>query len=175
MNARLLFTITALAAASIASALTVTACDPVHAAEVDALGGEAPGVRKGPLHRPGQPCITCHDGAIGDPPAFSVAGTVFTSDGSSQPANGVLVTLADAAGHKHTATTNAAGNFYITPNEFTPVYPMTATISVSATSKVATSMTSLIGRDGSCGDCHKDPAGPSSAGHIFITTDGVTP
>src|SRR5450432_160855 len=34
--------------------------DPVHDTAVSALGPEAPGVPKGPLHRPGQPCVLCH-------------------------------------------------------------------------------------------------------------------
>jgi hypothetical protein len=167
MRARLLFAVVALATASASAA-----CDPVHTSEIDALGGEAPGVRKGPLHRPGQPCITCHDGAIGDPPAFSVAGTIFVSEGSPTPASGALVALEDSAGQKQTATTNQAGNFYLGPNEFTPVYPMKVSVTYGG---VTVAMTSHIGRDGSCGNCHKDPAGPTSAGHVFIPRDGVTP
>ena len=61
-------------------------CDPVHDDAVSALGGETPGIPRGPLHRPGQPCLVCHDGASGDPAAFSMAGTVFLDANSARAA-----------------------------------------------------------------------------------------
>src|ERR1700683_3328645 len=47
-------------------------CNPVLDDAIADLGPEKPGVHPGPLHRPGQPCLLCHDGALGDPQAFSV-------------------------------------------------------------------------------------------------------
>ena len=51
--------------ASVALAALATTCtlDPVQSEAVADLGGEAPGVAPGPLHRPGQPCLVCHDGS----------------------------------------------------------------------------------------------------------------
>jgi len=150
----------------------LAACDPVHSDAVDALGGEAQGVRRGPLHRPGQPCLVCHDGAIGDPNAFSVAGTVFVNPGDVTPASGASVHLTSSNGAEVRTTTNAAGNFYLTPNEYTPAYPMKVDVQYQG---IVVKMTSNVGRDGSCAGCHADPAGPTSPGHVYIPPDGGAP
>jgi hypothetical protein len=150
----------------------IAACDPVHDDAIDALGGEAPGVRKGPLHRPGQPCLLCHDGAIGSPREFSVAGTVYLTAIDLQPTDGAVVALADANGTTFKATTNAAGNFYVTPSEWTPIYPMKVAITHKRTT---VNMKARIGRDGSCAACHSDPPGPTSAGRVVISSDGGVP
>ncbi len=160
-------------AACLAATLASLSCDPVHDSAVDALGAEAPGVSKGPKHRPGQPCITCHDGSLGSPQHFSVAGTIFLNQEDLTPANGATVTLISADNNTAQAVTNSAGNFYVTPQQFTPAYPMKVT--VDYTGRVRAKMTSHVGRDGSCADCHTDPAGPTSAGHVFVPVDGVTP
>lgn len=141
----------------------LAACDPVHSNGVDALGGEAPGVRTGPLHRPGQPCLLCHDGRPGDPPEFSVAGTVFANPTDRTPAPNADVELTDSTGATVVATTNSAGNFYLTQGELTPAYPMKVVVRYQGR---AAKMLSSIGRDGSCAGCHVDPAGPSSPGHV---------
>lgn len=157
-----------------AVALVVTACDPVSGNAVDALGGETPGVRRGPLHRPGQPCLLCHDGSIGSPQPFSVAGTVFASPGDLRAVSDATVHLADAKGTSFDAQTNAAGNFYVLPRQWTPHYPMTAQVTLPGGPIVL--MHTLIGRDGSCAGCHFDPVGSSSAGHICMRLDdGGTP
>ncbi len=152
--------------------LVLGACDPVHSDAVDALGGEAPGVRTGPLHRPGQPCTLCHDGKLGDPPEFTVAGTIFENENSPTPAVGATVTLTGVDGKTYEATTNEAGNFYVQPSQFAPGYPMKTAVAFGG---VTVKMTSEIGRNGSCSTCHVDPAGPTSAGHVFIPANGVTP
>jgi hypothetical protein len=163
-----------LSAFAFASALGLLfSCDPVHDHAIDDLGPEAPGVRKGELHRPGQPCITCHDGAIGSPPQFTVAGTIYQNENDSTAMEGAVLTFKDQHGISSAhPTTNKAGNFYVTPSQFVPTYPMIVSV-VSGSDKVE--MVTLVGRDGSCADCHKDPAGPTSAGHIFVETDGGTP
>ena len=161
-----------LAVAALGSLGALASCDPVHSDAVSALGGEAPGVRTGPLHRPGQPCLLCHDGKVGDPGEFSVAGTIFLNATGATPAPGVVVTLTSANGATHTLTSNAAGNFYASPGQFTPAYPMSVVLTSSST---VVRMSTLIGRAGACATCHQDPAGPSSAGHIFVPADGVTP
>jgi hypothetical protein len=142
-------------------------CDPVHADAVAALGPEAPGVQPGPLHRAGQPCAVCHDGAANDPPAFSQAGTLYLDAQGSVPVSGAIVILEDANGvTSPEATTNAAGNFYFTPEEFTPTYPVQVnSVTLGA---VAIAMHSRIGGNGSCAGCHFDPPGPDSPGHIYF-------
>jgi len=148
--------------------LGLLACDPVQSDEIAALGGEAPGVPEGPLHRPGQPCVLCHDGAGGDPSAFSVAGTVFETPSTSAGASGVTVAMTDSTGSTHSATTNAAGNFYVTPSEWTPTYPITTTTLESG--RVSTPMYGEIGRNGSCAGCHSYPAaaGAGSPGRVSL-------
>ena len=152
--------------------IALAACDPVHSDAIDALGGEAPGVRKGPLHRPGQPCTTCHDGEIGDPPEFTVAGTIYQNESDLTPAVGAVVTMTSVDGKTYDTTTNEAGNFYVTPSQFQPGYPMKVGVSLG---QLSVKMTSEIGRNGSCAKCHTDPAGPTSAGHVFVPSNGVTP
>jgi len=156
-----------------------SSCDPVHNHALDALGPETPGVAKGPLHRPGQPCGLCHDGALGDPPAFSVAGTVFENAGDRVAFSGATITLTDASGRTYAATTNAAGNFYLTPQDFLPRYPMHVAVTSSATAftaAVTVKMQSHIGSNGSCAGCHADPPGPDSPGHVYFNQpDGGTP
>jgi hypothetical protein len=155
-------------------------CDPVHDDAVAALGPEAPGVRRGPLHRPGQPCLLCHDGALGDPQRFTVAGTVFQTSGALVGTNGASVIIVDANGSRAELGTNAAGNFYATPGQYDPTFPLQ--VSVRAPDGEIVKMQTLVGGNGtvepngSCASCHFDPAGPSSPGHVCITLDdGGTP
>jgi hypothetical protein len=162
-----------LAAAAILGACLAGSCDPVHDDARSALGGEAPGISPGPLHRAGQPCLTCHDGAATDPPQFSVAGTVFLYGNSLAPAVGATLLLTDASGATASATTNAVGNFYLTPGAFAPRFPLY--LSRVALGSAVVSMQSHIGRNGSCAGCHADPAGPDSPGHVYVTVLGATP
>lgn len=159
----------------VCSALVLfAACDPVHDNAVDALGGEVDGVEPGEHHRPGQPCLLCHGGALGDPEEFSVAGTVFLQPTGTEPANRATVELTGADGSVFELVTNSAGNFYAEPGEFTPEFPLE--VEVHHQDQTAT-MHSTIGRDGSCAGCHTDPAGPDSPGHVYVTLDdgGVPP
>jgi hypothetical protein len=156
----------------VALASALGACDPVHADEMAALGDEAPGVKKGPEHRPGQPCQVCHDGSLGSPPEFTVAGTIYKNESDRVAAVNASVVLTSVNGKTYTAKTNSVGNFYVTPGEFTPDYPMSVSVTSGA---VTVKMTSLVGRNASCATCHSDPAGPTSAGHVFVPADGVTP
>lgn len=146
-------------------AFTHVACDPVRSDQIAALGGEAPGVGPGPEHRPGQPCLLCHDGKLGDPREFAVAGTVFRRADDREPASGVVVHLVGANGSTHDATTNAAGNFYVLPAQWTPAYPMFVSLDSEG---IIVKMKTHIGRDGSCAGCHFDPPGPDSYGHVSL-------
>ncbi len=165
-------------AAAIALRLAVlasAACDPVHADAVAALGPEVPGVRRGPLHRPGQPCLLCHDGAFGDPQRFAVAGTVYETPGEKFAAVGADVVLVDAKGATTSLRTNAAGNFYATPSTYDPTYPMQVTVQ-GPSGETARMHTLVEGNgtvepNGACASCHFDPPGPSSPGHVYLTLD----
>lgn len=141
-------------------ALLLTACaDPVQHAQIEALGPEQPKIAKGPLHRAGQPCLTCHDG--GHARAFSIAGTVYAREGEAEPAAGVRVQLSDSAGKQH----ELASNFFVEPSVYTPVYPLWVTLE-SGDARIE--MDSPIQRDGSCASCHREEANASSAGPVYL-------
>jgi hypothetical protein len=155
-------------------AIAPLACDPVQDDAIAALGGEVGGVYPGPFHRPGQPCLLCHDGALGDPAEFSVAGTVFMHPTGTAPVNRATVELQDADGKGFEVVTNAAGNFFISPRHYAPRYPLEVKVHFE---NEVTTMHSTIGREGACAGCHFDPAGPDSPGHVYVRLDdgGVPP
>jgi len=158
-----------------AIAVVLTACDdPVHDAEVAALGPEDPSVPPGPDHRPGQPCLVCHS-------EFSVAGTVYEDD-LQTPFNGATVNLTDAVGNQTSATTNEVGNFWVLEKDWKPVFPIgTYTDDAGNTIYGVTvvgndanntaQMQTHIGRDGSCATCHFG-SGPAAdtPGPVYVTT-----
>jgi hypothetical protein len=133
------------------AAVSASCLDPVHSDAVDALGPEASGVREGPTHRPGQPCLTCH-GGDGPGPDFAAAGTVYETRDGTVPLPNVAVLLRDSSGTTRTAVTNSAGNFYLTAGEWTPAYPMFAELHDGDLVKA---METRIGRNGGCAECHR--------------------
>jgi hypothetical protein len=144
----------------------VACVDATHDAAVNKLGGEAPGVQPGPLHRPGQPCVTCHGGEGPGNSEFSVAGTVYLYFYDSvAPAPGVTVQIQDINGVAVTIPTNEVGNFYISADDWQPTFPLKTEIHFG---KITRQMQTNIGRTGSCGDCHKLDVGPISAGKIYV-------
>jgi hypothetical protein len=131
--------------------------DPVPQEIIDALGPETgtPSAQ----HRPGQPCLACHSAYAGASPAMAFGGTVYTTDaqGAIGPAAGVEISVLDGAGVPRKACSNLAGNFFLKKSDWKDAaFPLTVRAGSSP-------MTSLIGRDGSCGSCHKptDPDGPA--------------
>ena len=158
----------ALLAAVVAGVIVVGAtgslsCDPVHSDEVADLGPEIDGVREGPTHRPGQPCLVCHGGSGPGSPQWAVAGTVYQDENSDTPLVGGTVTVTDATGSAQSLGTNEAGNFYIGTDQWNPVYPLHVTLSAGST---AISMTSRINGNGSCADCHLGHTGQATADHV---------
>jgi hypothetical protein len=162
---------------------------------VTALGPENPNIPPGPTHRAGQPCLTCHGGLGPANATFVTAGTVYVAASSTDAGalNNGTVELTDSTGSMYPATTNDAGNFYVTTDEWAPIFPLGGVpgdagfavtphvISIlpapscaagtppAACPKVAT-MATAIGRGGiyaSCAYCHFDPIGPTSPGHIY--------
>ena len=154
----------ALLGALLGSLLVTCGLDPARSEAVADLGGETPGVPKGPLHRAGQPCVVCHDGSTATP-EMSVAGTVYGVLGARAPLAGASVVLTDVNGATYTASTNEAGNFYVEASAWRPAYPLRAAIQVGS---VQATMSSIIGRDGSCAGCHADPASRISAGPVYL-------
>jgi hypothetical protein len=157
--------------------VTASACllgcrNPVNDDRIAARGGEQPGVRTGPLHRPGQPCTVCHSSAGGRHPEFSLAGTVFKAMDSLEPAAGAVVQVIDAGGVQKYFTANAAGNFYASTDEWSPSFPLWTACAYACGSApggyVRASMQTQIFRSASCADCHSDPVGPTSSGHIYL-------
>jgi hypothetical protein len=137
--------------------------DPTRALAVTELGPEQVGVPLGPLHRPGQPCLTCHDGATAR--AFSVAGSVDHALDAATPSPGALVRLADNAGGRATAAANCAGNFFLLPEDFTPIYPLWVSLEVD---EYEIAMDSPINTEGSCAGCHTATPSPRSPGRVYV-------
>jgi hypothetical protein len=173
----------------LALAVVMSCGDPVHEAEVSALGPEAPGVPPGPTHRPGQPCLTCHGGEGPGGLTFVTAGTVYVNPytpGTTTYAPLVdgTVALVDATGHTYNATTNTVGNFFVatdqwsatfplgeyTPDGGTPASTIDITVAPAGMPTNTTPMTTAIERGGvyaSCAYCHFDPPGPTTPGHVY--------
>ena len=155
---------------SIGAACALAACaDPVHDDAVAKLGGEEAGVRPGPLHRPGQPCVLCH-GNKGGESEFSLAGTVYVDAGSTTPIEDVNVTIIDSQSRQFVAHTNCAGNFFIKPEEFEPDFPIWLSLERGS---VLREMETPVYRERSCSGCHSDPKSLSSAGHVYLIEDPV--
>lgn len=155
--------------------------DPVEQQIIDSLGPEkgTPNAE----HRPGQPCLVCHDKYGGAQPQMAVGGTVFALDDTMKnilPAANMRIQVLDSnnATPKR-ACSNKAGNFWVTADNWGDI---TFPLSPSAG---GVAMQSLIGRDGSCASCHKLPdadsldpvtgAGRESAGVILVDATKADP
>jgi hypothetical protein len=137
--------------------------------ERDALAGGG----GGPEHRPGEPCLLCHD--------FALAGTVYQRATDGDGVSGALVSVTDDVGHTFTAKTNQVGTFYATVDgastsptlgreghvtiPWSLVFPLRVSVSRNGVEK---KMRSFIHREAGCGECHKPAKGASSAGRIFL-------
>jgi hypothetical protein len=141
--------------------------DPVPDATVATLGPEDPNVPQGPSHRPGQPCILCHQTG-GGARAFSLGGTVYADVASQKVVGGVSVFVLDTAKATFSTTTNCAGNFFVPTEQFVPTYPIWLTLRAG---KIQRDMASPAYREGSCAGCHTSPVGPSSPGHVYVIED----
>ena len=153
----------AIAAASVC--MLVGCFDPVHDDRVDELGPEVRGVEKGPLHRPGQPCTVCHGGEGPGSPTFDVAGTVFVDRENRTPLRGATVWLVDESGQRVGIRTNKAGNFWLGEGELSVDFPFWTSVEYGAE---GVEMETRIFRARSCAECHADPPGEDSVGHIYL-------
>lgn len=157
----------ALRACLLGIGLAAGCADPVQEERLAELGPEDPRVPAGPLHRPGQPCLVCHD-AEGTAPRLTAAGTVFRDPAKHEPLGGVQVQLIDAARRSFVAYTNCAGNFAVSPREYEPVLPLWVSLSGHG---LRIDMESPMNRNGDCGLCHQREKNPASAGPVFLTED----
>lgn len=157
--------------------------DPVAQEQIDALGPESG--TPSATHRPGQPCVVCHDTYGGAQPAMAIGGTVYALDTKAKkitPVKNVRVLITDSSdngGVVKKACTNEAGNFWIERANWADiVYPLSAKVG-------SASMQSLIGREGSCASCHQLPgddslvpltgASQDSAGVIYVDAMDTDP
>lgn len=105
--------VSALGSVSCVSALLFIALGGCSSSSEDEETGES----TGPLMRPGQNCLRCHqenETVDGDPPPWTAGGTVYASDDAAddEGVEGVKVTLTDIEGTVVELTTNSAGNFF---------------------------------------------------------------
>lgn len=160
-----------------AAVLSASCFDPVHSDDVALLGGEVNGVRPGPNHRPGQPCLVCHGGKGPGSPEFEIAGTIYLSKKSgSLPASGVEIIITDVTGKNiPVPSSNEAGNFYLPKDRVSLYYPLTVmlrsplldTPADVAPENRTKQMVSVIGRNGGCAFCHVDNlASDAGASHM---------
>lgn len=143
---------------------------------IEALGPEAPGIAPSEFHRPGQPCVLCHSDYEGAEPEISVGGTIFgtpSKDGSLPVVvEKAVVTLVDSEGEVRTATTNCAGNFFLTKEQWNPSFPLKVEVNYPDPAdptriRPALPMQSRISRDGSCAGCHHGQRTQASPGFVF--------
>jgi hypothetical protein len=164
---RLILLVLVAACASACTPAVLAPVDPQHDLEVAALGPEDPKIPVGPLHRAGQPCMLCHD--LGqDAVEFNLAGTLYRDNTTATPLTDAEVLFVDAASNLFTAHTNCVGNFYIGALEYEPVWPFWVTIRQAGNDSA---MGSPVHRERSCAACHFNPAGPRTAGQVYLTSD----
>jgi hypothetical protein len=153
---------------------------------IEALGGEFPGTVATEFHRPGQPCVLCHDSYEGAEPELTIGGTVFreAEDGTYVPlsvpadATQFIVRIKDSAGNSWDAPVNCIGNFFVRKGDFIPAFPVLTSVLRGAKAGppvVNKDMISRVGRDGSCATCHKSPKSWLSPGPVFATGDDFVP
>lgn len=156
---------TVVAGAAIVSFLSCGS--PVHDDAVAALGEDPSGEHEGPLHRAGQPCLTCH-GELGPAkPEFAIAGTVYKAIDDRTGVEGAIVTFSTLDNDAVAVQTNAVGSFYVSKSKFPLRFPLHVSISYPGLPGEVI-MASRIGRAGSCADCHSDPSSREQFGHIYL-------
>lgn len=125
------------------------------------------------FHRPGQPCLACHDKPGGASPELILGGTIFADPDGQVPVEGAFVRVIDSKGNRPRCfVTNCNGNFMVRPDEWDDMtYPLL--VSVEKQGAPPRTMNSHIGREGSCAGCHKNYKGFDSPGfiRIFETVD----
>ena len=100
-------------------------------------------------HNPGQPCLTsgCHSNGGG--PAFTVAGTLFSTETSSTPIRGGTIVVVDGDGVRAELVTASNGNFWTAE-------PLTPPLLVKASQCPHDNPMISLSQTGDCnaGNCH---------------------
>lgn len=114
--------------------------------------------------RPGENCLSCHDGTQHEAERYTVAGTVFGSATAATASglNGVTVIITDANHAEARLTTNAAGNFY-TSQVFAAPYTVAVEHSGRRFSMAAAPSS------GACASCHSTPPAGGAPGRVYAT------
>jgi hypothetical protein len=117
---------------------------------------------EGPAMRPGQDCLSCHNGDIAK--QWTVAGTVYSDPNAPIEAGepGAQVIVTDANQRVLTLTTNEAGNFYTAEM-------LVAPLSVQIQRGTYRMVMDEAPATGSCNSCHTIPVGdPDAPGRLFV-------
>ena len=149
--------------------LMLAACtsDPVLESRTAALGSEDPAVPVGEDHRPGQPCVTCHQPSGASDRHFALAGTVLWGPVKLQGVAGARVELLDARPGPlppRVVTTNCAGNFFIDATDDL-TFPLRVRVGAKGKTR---DMRSPIFRERSCAGCHESERSTSSPGPVLL-------
>jgi hypothetical protein len=147
------------------SMLALACEDPVLREHEQSLGPDTGGYPEGPYHRAGTPCTWCHAEGGSASPHFDLAGTVYSRAGSQQALAGVNVHVFDESGRQATLQSNEAGNFFLGNGDLELDFPLWVKLEYQGE---VTAMQTPIRRERSCAACHLDPAGASSAGHVYL-------
>jgi hypothetical protein len=138
--------------------------DPVHRNGVNALGAEKPELYppESPYHRPGEPCGLCHSDKGPASSTFVLAGTVFWGpDDYNARVDNAYVRILNATHVTRCFVTNCNGNFYVRADDFANLtFPLLVSVERTVNpgkdenTLVIRRMSSHIGREASCGNCH---------------------
>jgi hypothetical protein len=134
-----------------AAAVLIYCVDPVPDHLVKAQGAELDGYPQGEFHRPGEVCGACHRENGTADTVFRVAGTIFAGPDSLTGVDNAEVQLTDSVGTQYIAKTNCVGNFWVTPDDWDPKFPILVRVHKGQT---ALQMKGQISRESSCGACH---------------------
>jgi hypothetical protein len=120
-----------------------------------------------PLMNPGRSCVQCHaeTNDATHAPLYTLAGTVMEApdeENDCRGADGMTVTVVDAAGVEFPMLANSAGNFWLAPDVVVAM-PYTARIE-DAYGNVSVKQTPVS--DGDCTSCHTPTVGGTSPGRL---------
>lgn len=128
-----------------------------------ALAGIAACESTGPLMKPGDNCISCHDGG-GTAPRWRLAGTVYEcgTAGKGEGVAGVEVVVTDADGVEALRlVSNEAGNFY-TGRGLPDGYRVRLERAGTVREMIAAPPV------GACNSCHRVPAKNGTTGRLYV-------
>lgn len=143
--------------------------DPVHDELVASLGPENPSVPPGPLHRPGQPCLACHDGTGPASLVMVFGGTAYEYYNQTPPLVSGTVQFTDAAGSTFTTETNCAGNFWVQAVDWSPTFPVHVDLAYGGYQPET--MRSHMGRAASCATCHTGTDSSTTVEQVYFDGD----